>query len=141
MNRWLLIVVIALLLSACKLLDQLDDAVITVAGRVTDDGQPVAGVIVLLVKSSDAVEGLSLANGSITDSRGEYLILDVKSGSYYLMAVEDRNGNLQYDRQIDRLGFYGVNPAGQDFEPDLFRVHAKDMTSINVTDLYSLAAD
>lgn len=125
-------------LLSCGLEDELDKAIIDISGKVSHDGDAVAGVLVLLVESTNIADGFSLSNGSITDNRGRYAILAVEAGEYYLLAVDDSNGNLEFDADTDRLGFHGVNPSGLDLEPDLITVVDSDLENIDVTNLYSL---
>jgi len=120
----------------CDLVEKVDEAIIDVSGKVTDEGQAVAGAIVLLIESADVSEGLGLANGSITDSNGRYVILNVDAGDYYVLAVEDRNSNVEFDADTDRLGFYGVNQGTLDFIPDKITVSDQDIEDIDIVDLY-----
>ncbi|MCG2715445.1 MAG: carboxypeptidase-like regulatory domain-containing protein [Candidatus Marinimicrobia bacterium] len=122
----------------CDLVEKVDEAIIDVSGKVTDEGQVVEGAIVLLIESADVSEGLGLANGSITDSNGRYVILNVDAGDYYVLAVEDRNDNFEFDADADRLGFYGVNPGTLDITPDRITVSDLDIEDIDIVDLYSL---
>jgi len=91
---------------SCDLESEIDKAFIEVSGRVTENGETVSGALVLLVSSGSISDGFSLSNGSITNNNGNYKIINVEAGEYYIVAVEDNNGNLQFDAQSDRLGFY-----------------------------------
>jgi hypothetical protein len=114
------------------------DLIVEISGKVSDEGQPVEGAIVLLMESTNVADGLNLANGSITDNRGNYIILNVDPGSYYILAVKDQNNNLEFDADTDQLGFYGVNPGASDLTPDKIKVSEDDLENIDITDLYSL---
>jgi len=118
--------------------DLLDEKIIDISGKITDEGSAVSGAIVLLVESTDISDGLNLANGSISNSVGKYTILDVDPGDYYVLAINDKNDNLQFDSDTDRLGFYGVNPDDLDFLPNKISVVDTDLEGINIVDLYSL---
>ena len=135
--RFLLLGLICI--SACDLSETVDEAIVTVSGNISDDGQPVSGALVLLVDSPDSTDGISLSNGSITGSNGDYTILGVKPGTYYVMAVDDANDNLQFDIATDRLGFYGINPGANDPNPDAIVVTDDDRENIDIKYLYSLS--
>jgi uncharacterized protein (DUF2141 family) len=130
--------VMTLSLLSCGLEDELDKAIIDISGEVSHDGNVVAGVLVLLVEGTTIADGFNLSNGSITDNSGRYSILGVEAGEYYLLAVDDSNGNLEFDAATDRLGFHGVNPQELDLEPDLITVADSDVENIDVISLYSL---
>ena len=125
-------------LASCDLAEELDEAIVDVSGRVSHDGNAVSGVIVLLVEDPENVDGITLANGSITDNSGRYIILAVDPGDYYVLGVDDRNDNLKYDPDSDRLGFHGVNPTAMDLIPDQITVGDQDLEDIDITSLYSL---
>ncbi len=125
-------------LMSCDLEEKIDEAIIDVSGKVTHDGSAVSGAVVLLVEGTDVSDGLSLANGSITDNSGKFTILDVQEGVYYLLAIDDTNGNLEFDEDTDRLGFHGINPEGLDLDPDPITVSDSDVENVDVTSLYSL---
>lgn len=116
-------------MTACNLEEKVDEAIVTVSGNVSDDGQPLSGALVMLVESPDSSDGISLANGSITGSSGNYTILNVDPGNYYVMAVDDANDNLKFDVMYDRLGFFGIDPAVNDPEPDAIVVTDDDLVS------------
>ncbi|MCF7824627.1 MAG: carboxypeptidase-like regulatory domain-containing protein [Candidatus Marinimicrobia bacterium] len=136
MKSMIIISAFFLLLSSCDLGDELDKAIIDVSGKVSHDGNAVTGAIVLLVEDVSISSGLSLANGSISDNSGHYTILNVDPGSYYVLAVDDRDGNLQLDATTDRIGFYGVVPP-TDLEANQISVSDMDVENINITSLYS----
>jgi len=112
---------------------------VDISGKVSDEGQAVEGAIVLLMESANVTDGLNLSNGSISDNRGNYLILKVDPGSYYVLAVKDQNNNLEFDADTDQLGFYGVDLSSSDLTPNKIKVSDKDLENINITDLYSLS--
>lgn len=129
--------ILFLLVFSCDLKDDLEDLVITVSGKVTDDGEPVVGALVLLVESKDISEGLSLSNGMVTDNSGRYTIIDVDNGKYYVVAVDDVNENAQFDADTDQLGFYGIDPDNNDYEPNRITVSDEDVKNVDIVYLYS----
>jgi uncharacterized protein (DUF2141 family) len=139
MQKILMLLLMVILVSVgCDLVEQAEKAIVDISGKVSDEGQAVEGAIVLLVESANITDGLNLSNGSITDNRGNYIILNVDPGSYYVLAVKDQNNNLKFDADTDQLGFYGVNPGASDLIPDKIKVTEEDLEDINITDLYSL---
>ena len=125
-------------MTACDLGEKVDEAIITVSGNVSNGAQSVSGALVMLVDSPDSSDGLSLANGSITSSTGNYTILNVDPGNYYVMAVDDANDNLKFDIATDKIGFFGIDPAGSDFTPDGIVVTDDDLENIDIEYLYSV---
>ena len=123
---------------SCDLVEQAEKEIVDISGKVSDEEQAVEGAIVLLMESTNVADGLNLANGSITDNRGNYIILNVDPGSYYILAVKDQNNNLEFDADTDQLGFYGVDPGASDLTPDKIKVAKEDLEDIDITDLYSL---
>ena len=121
-----------------KIASEIDNAFIEISGVVTENGEAVSGTLVLLVASASISDGISLSNGSITTDNGNYIIIDVDAGEYYIVAVEDSNGNLQFDIESDRLGFYGVNLDEFDIVPDIVTVSDEDIEDINITYLTSM---
>lgn len=91
MRKFLGLTSIFMIISGCEWLKET-----TISGTVTNGGKPVSGAIVLLLESDSLSAGLSLANGSITNSSGKYEIIRVESGDYYIPAIKDENGNLHY---------------------------------------------
>ena len=122
----------------CDLENELDDAFIDISGIVTNNDEPVINALVLLVASTDVSDGLSLSNGSITGSNGNYSIINVENGEYYIVAIEDNNSNLEFDIESDRIGFYGIDLIDLDIEPDKIIVSNEDIDQINITYLTSL---
>ena len=116
----------------------IDAAFIEISGKVTHNGSNVGGALVLLVEGTEISDGLELSNGSISGENGNYNIFEVAEGEYYVVAIEDNNGNLTFDASIDRLGFHGVDPSNLDLEPDKVTVTDEDVENINITYLVSL---
>ena len=121
-----------------KIKKGIDDAFIEVSGKVTHNGSNVSGALVLLVEGAEISDGLELSNGSITDDNGNYNIYEVAEGEYYVVAIEDDNGNLTFDEGTDRLGFHGVDPSNLDLLPDKVTVSDEDVENINIIYLVSL---
>ena len=134
---WLCIIVLFGLIG-CDLGVELDEAFIDISGTVTDNGEAVSNALVLLVTSASISDGLNLSNGSITGSNGNYTIINVENGEYYIVAIEDNNSNLEFDIESDRIGFYGVDLGGLDIEPDKITVSNEDVENIDITYLTSL---
>ena len=137
LKSWLPIIVV-LGFYNCDLENELDDAFIDISGIVTNNDEPVINALVLLVASTDVSDGLSLSNGSITGSNGNYSIINVENGEYYIVAIEDNNSNLEFDIESDRIGFYGIDLIDLDIEPDKIIVSNEDIDQINITYLTSL---
>ena len=137
LKSWLPIIVV-LGFYNCDLANKLDDAFIDISGIVTNNDEPVTNALVLLVASTDVSDGLSLSNGSITGSNGNYSIINVENGEYYIVAIEDNNSNLEFDIESDRIGFYGIDLIDLDIEPDKIIVSNEDIDQINITYLTSL---
>ena len=116
----------------------IDAAFIEISGKVTHNGSNVGGALVLLVEGTEISDGLELSNGSISGENGNYNIFEVAEGEYYVVAIEDNNGNLTFDANTDRLGFHGVAPSNLDLEPDKVTVTDEDVENINITYLVSL---
>ena len=116
----------------------IDAAFIEISGKVTHNGSNVGGALVLLVEGTEISDGLELSNGSISGENGNYNIFEVAEGEYYVVAIEDNNGNLTFDANTDRLGFHGVDPSNRDLEPDKVTVTDEDVENINITYLVSL---
>ena len=116
----------------------IDAAFIEVSGKVTHNGSNVSGALVLLIEGAEISDGLELSNGSITGQNGNYNIYEVSEGEYYIVAIEDNNGNLTFDADTDRLGFHGVDPSNLDLDPDMVTVTDEDVENINITYLVSL---
>ena len=121
-----------------KVKKEIDDAFIEVSGKVTHNGSNVSGALVLLVEGAEISDGLELSNGSITGANGNYNIYEVAEGEYYVVAIEDNNGNFTFDADTDRLGFHGVDPGNLDLLPDMVTVTDEDVENINIIYLVSL---
>ena len=80
-----------------KVKKEIDAAFIEVSGKVTHNGNSVSGALVLLVEGAEISDGLELSNGSITGQSGNYNIYEVSEGEYYVVAIEDNNGNLTFN--------------------------------------------
>jgi len=136
-KSWLIIIFL-LGIYNCDLANELDDAFIDISGTVTNNNEPVSNALVLLLTNKDISDGLSLSNGSITGNNGNYSIINVENGEYYIVAIEDNNSNLEFDIESDRIGFYGVDLIGFDIEPDKITVSNEDIDKVNITYLTSL---
>ena len=137
LKSWLPIIVV-LGFYNCDLKNELAAAFIDISGIVTNNDEPVINALVLLVASTDVSDGLSLSNGSITGSNGNYSIINVENGEYYIVAIEDNNSKFDFDIESDRIGFYGIDLIGLDIEPDKITVSNEDIDKINITYLTSL---
>ena len=118
--------------------EEIDDAFIEISGKVTHEESNVSGALVLLVEGSEIMDGLALTNGSITGNNGNYNIYGVEEGEYYVVAIEDNNGNLIFDEETDRFGFHGVDLSNYDLLPDKVTVTDEDVENINIIYLVSL---
>ena len=116
----------------------IDAAFIEISGKVTHNGSNVGGALVLLVEGTEISDGLELSNGSISGENGNYNIFEVAEGEYYVVAIEDNNGNLTFDEDTDRFGFHGVDPSNLDLLPDKVTVTDEDVENINIIYLVSL---
>ena len=119
-----------------KVKDEIDAAFIEISGKVTHEGNNISGALVLLVEGTEISDGLALSNGSITGNNGNYNIYEVEEGEYYVVAIEDNNGNLTFDEDTDRFGFHGVDPSNLDLLPDKVTVTDKDVENINIIYLF-----
>ena len=136
-KSWLCIILLFGVIG-CDLEDEIDEAFIDISGTVTENGEPVSNALVLLVTNASISDGLSLSNGSITGNNGNYNIINVENGEYYIVAIEDNNSNLEFDIESDRIGFHGVNLEGLDIDPDKITVLNEDVQNIDITYLTSL---
>ncbi len=118
--------------------DEVDAAFIEISGKVTHEGSNISGALVLLVEGRQISDGLALYNGSITGNNGNYNIYEVEEGEYYVVAIENNNGNLTFDEDTDRFGFHGVDPSNLDLLPDKVTVTNEDVENINIIYLVSL---
>ena len=141
-KKYIILLLILLFGHSCgiedKVKEEIDAAFIEISGKVTHDGSSVSGVLVLLIEGTEISDGLVLSNGSVTGDNGNYNIYEVTEGEYYVVAIEDNNGNLTFDEDTDRLGFHGVDPSNLDLLPDKVTVNDEDVENINIIYLVSL---
>lgn len=110
--------------------DVIKEYTTTISGKVTNDGTPVSGAYVILLEEGvSASTGISLSNGMITDSNGDYL-----------MIIDDDNNNVVFDSDSDKIGYYGdADPITELTIPRTLQVKkGDDIEDINITKLYSL---
>lgn len=112
---------------------------ITISGNVSNAGQPVEGAYVLLVNNvSEIVAGSPLSNGMITLGNGNYTIIQVEDGTYYVVAVKDENGNTSYDLGTDLIGWYGHRDSLTGLTiPDPVIISGSDMSNIDIDTMYA----
>lgn len=122
-----------LVFSNCGAEDAIDALFIDISGSVSDDGQPVEGALMLLVDSPNLSDGVSLSNASLSNANGDYAIVGVEAGDYYVVAVDDVNDNLEFDLGTDRFGFYGADPGQLDLVPNLVTITTLDVEDIDIT--------
>ena len=141
-KKYIILMLILLFGHSCgiedKVKDEIDAAFIEISGKVTHEGNNISGALVLLVEGTEISDGLALSNGSITGNNGNYNIYEVEEGEYYVVAIEDNNGNLTFDEDTDRFGFHGVDPSNLDLLPDKVTVTDEDVENINIIYLVSL---
>ena len=141
-KKYIILLLILLFGHSCgiedKVKEEIDAAFIEISGKVTHDGSSVSGVLVLLIEGTEISDGLVLSNASITGDNGNYNIYEVAEGEYYVVAIEDNNGNLTFDEDTDRFGFHGVDPSNLDLLPDKVTVTDEDVENINIIYLVSL---
>lgn len=114
----------------------------TISGTVRDDGSYISGALVLLLEYGDtATAGMSLSNGSATNSSGRYTIVDVEIGEYFVCAIDDNNGNLIYDPGVDAIGYYGTVDTLLGISiPAMLKVEeeGQDIDNVNIDEMYIL---
>ena len=109
MRYLLLLCFLALLLMTIGCQEAAQALSTTISGNVQDDGEPVSGALVFVLEfGAEAEAGMSLESGSITGGEGNYTVIEVDPGEYYVCAIKDENGNLTYDRDTDPIGYYGT---------------------------------
>ncbi len=108
---------------------------VTIRGTVTNGGQPVAGAFVLLLDNDEMATGFPIGNASITAGNGDYTIIRVEDGTYYVAAVKDENGNEAYDLGVDPIGWYGHDSFGI-IIPDPVVVSGDDVSGIDIDTMY-----
>ena len=109
----------------------------TIKGNVSDGGVAVNGALLMLLEEGQLLAGgAPLSNGNVSNASGDYEILLVEPNHYYYVcAVEDVNGNLEYDIGTDRIGYYG-NLNGITWIPTSVSVQpGETLTGIDITDL------
>lgn len=122
--------VVALTLGACS--EVLEKG--TIAGNVSDNDVAIVGAIVILLDEGELLAaGAPLSNANLTGNNGNYRIYLVEPNTnYYVCAVEDADGNLEYTPGIDRIGYYG-NLAGTTWVPTTVSVSSGEtLTDINI---------
>ena len=121
--------------------DVIKEYTTTISGKVTNDGTLVSGAYVILLEAGvSASTGISLSNGMITDSNGDYMMVEVSAGDYYVAAIDDDNDNVVFDSDTDKIGYYGdADPITELTIPRTLQVKkGDDIEDINITKLYSL---
>ena len=141
MKRFLLLlaVLIVITISGCN--DIVKAVTTTISGNVSNDGEAVSGAYVILLEAGDEVtQGISLTNGMITNSNGDYTMIAINAGDYYVAAIDDANNNIIFDPDIDRVGYYGVADTllGVTIPQTLQISKGDDLEDIDITDLYQL---
>ena len=133
MKKFLGFLSIFMIISGCEWLKET-----TISGTVSNGGEAVSGAVVLLLESDSLEAGLSLASGSITNSNGKYEIIRVEPGNYYISAIKDEDGNLQYDKGIDMFGWYGERDTitRLTIPRQVTVVKGDNLTGINIDTLY-----
>ena len=137
-NLLLLAVLIVITISGC--VDVVKAITTTISGNVSHDGDAVSGAYVLLLEAGNEITpGLSLSNGMITNSNGNYTMVAVSAGDYYVAAIDDANNNIIFDLDTDRVGYYG-DPDTLGFTiPRTIHVNkGDDLENIDITNLYQL---
>ena len=128
-------------------IDEIDEAYINISGNLSHNDSSInVGIVFLLEGKVDLdldklsldLGNLDLVNGSISLFNGNYTIFDVTEGEYYVVAIEDNNGNLEYEADIDRVGVYGFNLYNFDPLPDVVTVNDDDLEDVNINYFFSL---
>jgi len=148
------LLLVPLLLFSCDIgekvkakIDEIDESYINISGYLShDDSNINFGILFLLEGKADFdldklsldLSDLELVNGSISLFNGNYTIFDVTEGEYYVVAIEDNNGNLEYEADIDRVGVYGFNLYNFDPLPDVVTVNDDDLEDVNINYFFSL---
>lgn len=131
----LMVFVAALLAFSCEKAQEVLG--ITIAGNVSNAGQSVEGAFVLLVDKAEITQGFPIGNGSVTLGNGNYTIIRVEEGTYYICAVKDENGNQTYDLGTDPIGWYGHPDSITGLTiPDSVIVTDQDISGIDIDTLY-----
>ena len=128
-------------------IDEIDEAYINISGNLSHNDNSInIGIVFLLEGKVDLdlsklsldLANLDLVNGSISLFNGNYTIFDVTEGDYYIVAIEDNNGNIEYEPDIDRVGVYGFDLNNFDPVPDVVTVNDDDLEDININYFFSL---
>jgi hypothetical protein len=137
MRKFLILAVILLVSSGCKkVVEEVKKT--TISGTVTNGGEPVNGAIVLLLECDSLTQGMSLSNGSVTNSSGKYEIIRVEDGTYYIPAIKDTGTIGKYDKGIDKIGWYGERDTLTNLtKPTPVTVTGEDITGIDIDTLYT----
>ncbi len=136
---YVLAVLIVITISGCD--DIVKAITTTISGNVSNDGEPVSGAYVILLEAGDEVtQGISLSNGMITNSNGNYTMVAVSAGDHYVAAIDDANHNFIFDLDTDRVGYYGVvdTLTGVTIPQTLHINKGDDLENIDITTLYQL---
>lgn len=141
MKKGLFIFALILSIAMINCKDVVKELTTTISGKVTNEDEPVLGAYVILLEAGNLVSsGIPLSNGMITDSNGDYMMIEVSTGDYYLTAIDDANNNVVFDPDTDRIGYYGEpDPLTGLTIPKTLHVNkGNDIENINVTKLYKL---
>ncbi len=130
---------IVITMSGCD--DVVKAVTTTISGNVSNDGEAVSGASVILLETGDEVtQGISLSNGMITNSNGNYTMVAVSAGDYYVAAIDDANNNIIFDPDTDRVGYYGVADTllGITIPQTIHISKGDDLENIDIIELYQL---
>jgi hypothetical protein len=108
----------------------------TISGKVTDEGEPVSGAFILLLEGSEIGGEVDLKNLMATNSDGKYKIRMVDSGTHWVAAVKDEEGNHIYDPASDPIGWYGKDTLGVTIPQSVTVQKGEDVKGIDITILY-----
>ena len=131
--------ILSIMVINCK--DVVKELTTTISGKVTSEGEPVSGAFVILLEAGNlASSGIPLKNGMITNSKGNYMMIEVSAGDYYVVAIEDANNNIVFDTDTDKIGYYGDPDTltGLTIPKTLHVNKGDDIEDINITKLYKL---
>lgn len=135
---FVLMFVLAIAMIGCE--DVVKELTTSISGKVTNDGEPVSGAYVILLDAGDSVSvGLSLSNGMITNSNGDYTMVEVSAGDHYVAAIDDANSNFIFDPDTDKVGYYGdPDTLGFTIPRTLHVNKGDDLEDIDIIKLYQL---
>ncbi len=128
-------------------IDEIDEAYINISGNLSHGDSSINVGIVFLLEGEVSLDldrlsldlyDLQLANGTISLFNGNYTIFDVIEGEYHVVAIEDKNANLEYDADIDRVGIHGFNLYNFDPIPDAVTVYDDDLEDIDINYFFLL---